>query len=265
MTLDGSKTGLTVLPEVLKQDAKRYQKRAPAWKETAEDKERLLKNGDNELNLARPPTLGPFIMDTLHRQASKEGDLRLSAIEVAFASARHKIDTDLIAPWLAAKAIADRYEKEEKNTRMQNDLAKIEQHIQAIHAQHRAELGSAVGSQQKGHQNSPRRSDKGAAFTDLPIEVRQDKFRALSKEFSSLPSLDELLFPEEEVARLKASCAYYHDTVVVKTYRGWTRFPWDMAMRELGTIKARATGRHKTVAGEFYDDFNMKHPRKHHF
>ena len=35
-------------------------------------------------------------------------------------------------------------------------------------------------------------------------------------------------------------------------------------MRKLGAIKAQATGRHKTIAGEFYDYYNMfrKLPKK---
>jgi len=67
---------------------------------------------------------------------------------------------------------------------------------------------------------------------------------------------------DEEVARLRASYAYKYDHEV--RFSGWTRFPWDVAMRELGAIKARATGRHKTIAGEFYDHFNMKHSKDYH-
>jgi hypothetical protein len=68
---------------------------------------------------------------------------------------------------------------------------------------------------------------------------------------------------DEEVARVRASYAYFHDFELRK-YCGqsnFTRFPFDVAMRELCGIKAR-TGRYKAVSGEFYDQFKMKEPGK---
>jgi RNA-dependent RNA polymerase len=63
---------------------------------------------------------------------------------------------------------------------------------------------------------------------------------------------------DEVIARVRASYAYKYD--YDNKWNG-TSFPWDVAMRELGDIKARATGGHKTVIGDFYDHFNIKNPR----
>jgi hypothetical protein len=66
---------------------------------------------------------------------------------------------------------------------------------------------------------------------------------------------------DEVIARVKASYAYKYDYDLQFDKSKGSSFPWDVAMRELGDIKARATGGHKTVIGDFYDHFNIKNPR----
>ncbi|EEB87307.1 hypothetical protein MPER_15401, partial [Moniliophthora perniciosa FA553] len=89
----------------------------------------------------------------------------------------------------------------------------------------------------------------GGHFTDLPIEVRQNQLRDLSKEFASYPNPDDLMLDEDTISRLRASYAYLHDCEANKyTDKGWTRFPWDVAMSELCLIKGKAIGGSKTVA-----------------
>jgi len=63
---------------------------------------------------------------------------------------------------------------------------------------------------------------------------------------------------EEEIARLRASYAYVYDSKQHERGAGWSRFPWDVAMRELCAIKAQAVGRTKTVSEDFYARFYMK-------
>lgn len=258
MTLDGSKTGMTVRPEVLQSDTKAYGKRPPAWKETEEDRERKAQFPGNEVNLSRPPELRTFIMDVLHAHATTEGNRQISKIEIQCNSVRLTMDATLAAPWLAAVTLGERFATEGGSTRRREDLGKIKEHVKAVYAEHRKELGII---------DTPRKrtpSKKKAAFTDLPIEMRQDKIRALSKKYASLPLPSDLLMSPEEIAMVKASCAYVFDWEE-KGGKGWTRFPFDVAMRELCGIKARASGRFKVVSGDFYDDFNMKHPVRHHF
>ena len=52
----------------------------------------------------------------------------------------------------------------------------------------------------------------GKNFTDLPIENRQGIFRRLSWKFASGPSPTELRMSQDEVARLRASFAYFYST-----------------------------------------------------
>lgn len=260
MTLDGFKTGMTVREDVLKNDTKIYQKRPPKWKETDEERERFYASGQNEQNLQRPNFLGRFIMDELHKQAEEEGNHWLAKIETTFEALtpnhRCKLDEDLVAPWNKAIESSNRWVAEKKITLMKEELEAIAQHVKKVYSDHR----SSLASPSKNLRNSPK---KVVPFTGQPIEVRQDKFRKISKDFASFPPPGQFLsMRDEEIARLKASYAYKYDHEVRLSW--WTRFPWDVAMRELGTIKAQATGRHKTVAGEFYDHFNMKHSQDYH-
>ena len=257
MTLDGFKTGMTVREDILKNDTKKYQKRPPRWKETDEERERFNASGQNEQNLQRPNSLGRFIMDELHKQAEEEGNHWLSKIESYFAppTNRCKLDEDLVAPWNNAIELSNRWATEENNTRMKQELEEIAQHVKEVYSSHRGSLSSPT----KAIKNSPK---KAVPFTGQPIEVRQDTFRKLSKKFASFPPPGKFLMQDEEIARLRASYAYLHDHEM--RFSNWSRFPWDVAMRELGAIKARATGRHKTIAGEFYDYFNMKHSKDYH-
>ena len=251
MTLDGLKTGKTVRDEILKEDSQTYQKRPPKWKETEEDLNRYHASGQNEQNLQRPSHLGEFIMDELHKQAKEEGDHWLARIENHFESPNcGKFDEDLMAPWNNAIKLSERWATEQNNTQMKYELQKIVEHVERVHADHRR----SVAAPYKTPNSSPQ---KGAPFTELPIEEKQDTFRKISKLFVSFPPPGEFFMQDEEIARLRASYAYKHDKRM-----GGTNFPWDVAMRELGAIKARATGRQKTVAGEFYDHFNMKPPRE---
>lgn len=254
--LDGLKNGKTVKDEILTKDSKAYQKRPPEWKETDEERNQFLVSGRNEKNLQRPIGLGTFIMDELYEQAKEEGDIWFSKIESHFEAqnGRNVQDEDLVAPWNQAKKLGGRWATEEKNTRMRRELDEIAKHVQSVYEDHRTVFGL---------KKAPSFSQKSSVpFTELPIEARQDAIRKVSKRFVSFPPPGKFFMQDEEIARLRASYAYKYD------YDKWhgikltgTSFPWDVAMRELGAIKARATGGHKTIVGEFYDHFNMKHPK----
>jgi len=261
MTLDGIKTGMSVLPEVLRRDTSKYQKRPPLWKETDEDKDKFQRTSSNEKNVTRPDRLGCFIMDDLHKQAHIEGETRLKQLEEFFnTNWFRKLDDDLAAPWNNAMELAELKKKDLKETSMAEALGLIKKHVETVYDEHRIELSSP----KKASKASPKKSGAGASFTNLPIEVRQDTIRQLSKKFVSFPKPRNVYMLEEEVARLRASYAYIYDHT--KRCGNYTRFPFDVAMRELCAIKARAIGNgvFKTVAGDFYEHFNLKHPKKHH-
>ena len=258
MCLDGLKAGAAVKDEVLKNDSKIYQKRAPEWKETDEERIQFLASGQNEKNVQRPDDLGRFIMDELYEQANKEKDAWLGKVQNHFETLqtqnRWSLDEDLVDPWNRAIKLSQRFATEEKNIWMKREMDEIAKHVRGVYEEHRDLL-------------SPKKASSSlkpcATFTELPIEARQDAIRRLSKKFASFPPPGEFFMQDEEIARLRASYAYKYD-YERQFIKSGTGFPWDVAMRELGAIKARATGGHKTIVGEFYDHFNMKHSKNYH-
>lgn len=251
--LDGSKTGLTVLPSVLAMDTLKYQKRPPVWKENMDDKSIVRAQEGNEANTTRPSHLGPSIMDLLHRIASLECDRQLQAVEAKFENPEQSgVDTDLATPWWTAVALSERFLAETGSSRMQDDLRHISEHIQRCYIEHRASVSTVTTS--TGSRAQPSKT----SFTNLTIQKRQDTLRAISHKFASAPSPSEVLLPEEQLRCLKASYAYLLDYQERATH--WTRFPWDMAFRELCLIKCRAKGNFKAITNDFYQQFSMKKP-----
>jgi RNA-dependent RNA polymerase len=93
-------------------------------------------------------------------------------------------------------------------------------------------------------------------FTNWSIETRQDQLRRMSREFVGGPPAEQtLVFSAEEVARLRASYAYVHDWACRP---GGSRFPWNVAMRELGEIKLRARQDFKPISQDFYEKMSMR-------
>jgi RNA-dependent RNA polymerase len=264
LCLDGLKTGMTVKDEILKNDTKTYQKRPPEWKETEEERNQFLASGQNEKNLQRPKGLRRFIMDELHELGKGEKDMWLARIESHFEaqSRRNVRDEDLVAPWDRAMKLGKKWIKEEKNNRMKQELDEIAKHVERVYEDHRV----AFSPKKASSRSSPRLMARECVpFTELPIEARQDAIRKLSRNFVSFPPPGKFLMQDEEIARLRASYAYKHDHDRWQFFKPpGTSFPWDVGMRELGAIKARATGGHKTVVGEFYDHFNMKNSKNYH-
>lgn len=256
MTLDGIKTGMRVLPQALTKDTQDFNKRPPRWKETEEERSRP--SNLNQAHAKRPPNLSRFIMDDLYKQAEDEGRKWYPRLDKAFGERPIKLDEALAAPWRNAWEEAERWKEAEKSSRKANDLETIKYHVEAIYRDHRGEMGSP-----KKAAKTPKKGS-GSSFSELPIEVRQNKIRDLSLRFNSFPTTKEVLMSEEEITRLRASYAYVHDFEMRRSLNGFTRFPFDMAMRELCLIKARTSGRMKAVSGDFYDHFNMKHPKQHH-
>ncbi|KAJ7781151.1 RNA dependent RNA polymerase-domain-containing protein [Mycena metata] len=275
-TLDGAKTGLTVLPSVFSKDQRTYDKRPPAWKE-AEKKKKGQADESNMLNLVRDKSLPTFIMDKLHRHADRAmwgtdwGKELKKEIDRKFLNVPHVVDADLTEPWLtfvqretvkkeaddrrrselavlathalkapelsaATKEMAIRW-LEEAQAIPESDVDRIQNHVEAIFDKHKNKMD--------------------VKFTKLAIERRQDILRELSRDFATGPP--GLSMSKEEAARIKASYAYWFDSDK-RSYWAvkWSRFPWDVAFRELCLIKTQATGTFKPVNSEFYERFTMK-------
>ena len=219
---------------MLQADARKWsQTLGPSWKERVEDKKknhgvRTHENMGNKGGLRRSRKFRRFVMNMITDVARDEELRQLSIVEDKFRAMEDAtaVDDDLREPWLHAMSIANRFVIEEGNDRMQRDLDVISEHVRDVYVKHREQMNLKGGS--------PKKDKKGVSFTELPIEVRQDKIRALSQEFMSRPGPEDVLMEEEEVRRLRASYAYHYDSMGT---RKWTRFPWDVAMRELCAIK----------------------------
>ena len=262
--LDGAKTGKTVLPGRYKQDKdnKQYGTQfVPQWK-----KDRAKETLQFDLRRGHLP---PFVMDLLTEAMERIGDEQRQRIKVHF-DALHKVkDKDLVAPWQDAEA------------RAQELLSRPEEHARAVgQAQkdaleaikkHVARVNDMWDEMIKAQQTQPRPAAQhrrkssssgggsgGAAFTSRSIESRQDQLRRVSREFAGGPSAAETFaFGGEEVARLRASYAYLHDWAHASAYGG-SRFPWSVAMRDLGVIKLQSRKDFKPISQDFYEKMSMR-------
>ncbi|KAJ3843405.1 RNA dependent RNA polymerase-domain-containing protein [Lentinula raphanica] len=247
-TLDGLKTGLKIRPEIWRRDTSRYDNGPMTWKEsdTKGKRKNTLSTArmDNKL-IERPAHLKPFIMDRLRKHAKGKGDKERVNLDEKYDLFNVALDEELAAPWKEQLALAERFKKETGCDRMLNDLEQIKKHVHKMWDIHRKEL--TLGPQ------------KANTFTELAIETRQDILRRVSQRFASEPDEKTLLMPHDQILRVKASYAYLHD--FTQSHKKWTRFPWDVSMRELTAIKAKATGRSQTVTADFYERMTLKRSR----
>jgi hypothetical protein len=216
----------------MQRDTKRYHKRLPEWKEVGEEKP----PETNEINVQRPRGMNEFVMDAILSHARNYRDTKLAQVESTYAELYNLKDVSLMKPWQDAEVRARRVQhiNGDAATKMEAELSKIREHVKQMREVYKKNIRFG--------------------FADMKIERRQDILRSLARDFAAAPDLSSFLFfSSEEVARLKASYAYTYDSGL-----GWSQFPWDVAMRELGTIKARSLGPSKTVALGFYERFVLK-------
>lgn len=263
--LDGAKTGKTILPERYKKDrdSKQYGTQfVPQWK-MDRDCQTL------QYNLSRGH-LPPFIMDLLSEAMDRVKDEQLRRIADHFAVLTKEKDKDLVAPWYGAEERAQELlSRPEEHVRavgqaQKDALEAIKTHVARVcdlygdmmkaAAETRASPSRGAGMGAAGH----KRKSSGVAFTNRSIETRQDQLRRLSREFVGGPSAAETFaFSREEVARLRASYAYLYDWAR-KSYGGGSRFPWSVAMRDLGAIKLQANKDFKPISQDFYEKMSMR-------
>ena len=150
----------------------------------------------------------------------------------------------------------------------ERDLKRIEDHVKVSYQMHgdSVKKASRLRVQSKSKQKGKRESigetsgAGGAEFTNCNIVDRQDVLRKSSKFFQEHPTPEEMeVFTDpEEIARLRASYAYLHDLEMHKYKEPkWSRFPFDVAARELCAIKANALGASKTVTRAFYEKYKL--------
>ncbi|PIL27621.1 RNA-dependent RNA polymerase [Ganoderma sinense ZZ0214-1] len=238
--LDGSKTGVTVIPAKFQEHCRNqvWQVRSPAWKESMEDREREERDHHGVRKQARRPrTLPKFIMDRLRALMDESCNLQLRRIEERLPDIVAKRDDALVRPWEEACSRAVEVAASGCDL-MQVELEKIKAHVHVM------------ADKAKEAQIAAVRGLKSKSFTDLPIERRQDVLRQLSRQFHSVPA-KLLFFDAASARRVKASYAYLYDYEHSNKKR-WSRFPWNVGTRALCEIKAEALGFPKTIAAEFY-------------
>jgi RNA-dependent RNA polymerase len=267
---------MTILPERYLQDRNNKQygtQYTPHWK-------MVPGRTTHQLRLTRPDDMSKFVMDLLQEEMDKESDKHLRRIDEHFGALRKVKDLDLVAPWQDAEARArELLAKPESERRMRgvgqaqmDALEAIKMHVVRV-CHWCGELmmkttatSTTVGKDASSSSSSVTTTGNRATiiatpdgkswFTTRSIEKRQDRLRRMSHEFVSGPPAGETwVFGEEEVARLRASYAYLYDWT---RKPGGTRFPWNVAMRELGLIKLRARKDFKPVSQEFYEKMSIR-------
>ena len=252
--LDGAKTGKTILQGRYQQDrcSRKYGTQyVPEWKAVQE-------NLVHQYPLARQG-LPTFVMDVLKAAMDSASSAEFQRIDARFSTLPKQRDADLIAPWQEAEAgvheLLTRPEPHVQNVaRAQQDaLDAIKRHVARVFEFHNERImrprASQSGDKEKGNK---------ADFTTRSIELRQDCLRRVSLEFVGGPDRAETavgLLSQDEVARLRASYAYLYDWA---RKPGGTRFPWNVAMRELGAIKLRARKDLKPLSQDFYEKMMMR-------
>src|SRR5882757_1730592 len=129
--LDGTKSGLTVLPEVIKHDTKCYHKRSPEWKEMiGEDSRQEI----NEVNAERPRSMNEFVMDAILKHARKHRDTKMKQVDSAIAKIHEVKDPSLMKPWHDAESRARRVKDSNGNAAviMEAELSKIRKHVKKM-------------------------------------------------------------------------------------------------------------------------------------
>lgn len=197
-------------------------------------------------------------MDHLREVATKERERLLIEVDQIFAPLLNEPDSALIAPWEAAVKWADMPTNSKESAKSkQKALGKIAIHVQAMFRRNKGIFARA-----REQSNAADASNKsGPEFTHLSIEVRQDELRALSKAFWSEPLLENVpdIPDQETLDRWRASYAYKYDAEqnLKNGEQGFSRFPWNVALRELCAIKARSIGPYKVVSNSFYERFKL--------
>jgi hypothetical protein len=188
-------------------------------------------------------------MDVLLDVACKEREHLLGELEKLFNSFPLELDSDLIQPWDEAQRWAAKETRGVNIETKQEDLDIIATHVRNVYGKHQEGLKS----------QRPKSDAPGVPFSSLPIEVRQDVMRSISKTFTAFPKVDDLqMIPDQAtIARFRASYAFKYDAEQNAKKGSWSRFPWNVAMRELCAIKATTLGPSKTLTNNFYEKFRI--------
>ena len=206
-----------------------------------EDKPQAQSSMKNLVPIPRGKGLGPFVMDKLAEQVRQVVGAAKRNIEMTLQGLRiPSPDPALLAPHRSRlddlkeydDSIAEHSECNIYATTLRRELEALKNHVDEVHKKWELRM-------------------TGMNFTELSIEKRQDRLRALSKEFAKDPQLEVgigyvALRTHDERMEFKASYAYYKHSR--------QRFPWDVATSTLCKLKAAsAPGISRTVVQYMHD------------
>jgi RNA-dependent RNA polymerase len=268
--LDGAKTGKTILPARYAQDRNDKQfgtQYTPAWK--------VDRNNPTQQYILSRPSEAPFVMDVLQEATESAENTYLKQITDHFNALTKVKDLDLIAPWQEYEArVKEMLSRPEENIRIigeahRSAMEAIKTHVVQVfnwcatlmkgpamqHTSTGVGLDIGAGKTSRAAAKKGKSVQRGAEFTRRSIETRQDFLRRMSKEFISGPPAGEVfVLSKEEVTRLRASYAYLYDWMK----QGGSRFPWNVAFNELGTIKLQAQKDFKPISRDFYEKMSIR-------
>ncbi|CAL1696986.1 unnamed protein product [Somion occarium] len=232
--LDGAKTGVTVKPEQFAKDKARFHfTKALRWKN-------LGIPDPQHVPVPRSKTLPPFIMDILREKVLEEKAAQNQYLDKILPPFRDDIahnpnDVHLAKPWMDAwNGMLEDENDVDITVSLQargqrEDLEKIKSHVEQMSQEYR-------------------RTVAGPNFTKMPIQLRQNKLRELTRKFVFDLTPEHMKYYKRapiEFGRVKASYAYVHDRKV--KHGQMSQFPFSVAMRQLCAIKAEAMGGEKAV------------------
>ena len=225
------------MDSVLKSDRDRYRLYLkPAW---TEDKPRAQSNSRNIAPIPRGRGLHPFIMDKFADQVRQVVSAARRKLDATLTTLVAVPDPALLAPHRSRMDDLQRYEDDVRRhpefvthaLTLRRELDALKRHVDDVYAKWTRATGRP--------------------FTELAIETRQDRLRALSKEFARDPHLTvgtgyiALRSPDERM-EFKASYAYGKHP--------HKRFPWDVATGTLCRLKAASSpGISRTVVQYVHD------------
>lgn len=244
--LDSAKTGYRLKPEAFQRDQREFGRdRGPAWKDNIKGKKKKRKDMSNLLPTQRL-VKKKFIMDILVDAGQRELDLIKRELQEVFPQNVLKEDEDLARPWKELNSDERLNEGPAAFVAQKKaDMALIRARVEKIYAKDKEDL---------------RKFRQTKSFTDYHITTRQDVLRGRSKDFDASVRRDEVITINDEATlrRIRASYAYIYDRAMSRGQS--SRFPFNVALRELCLIKAQANGTWLPILNMFCDKMRLDNP-----
>jgi hypothetical protein len=211
--IDALKSGKRVRPKVLEEDHLKWQFiKAPSWKAKSTSTSSQPRDSHNT-------AMDRILQDGKMKRERLEEMYR----ELAKGCVIDEENEDLCRPWKDEQARVEQILDSRLRGAMQNELNKIKIHVEGAYKT----LNNCWSTYMKGKSSS--------------ILERQKLLRTGSIDFTKGPS-NLIIYHSETLNHLKASYLYYYDIEVCKTKgRRLSGRPWELAMEDLCTIKAKSS------------------------